>query len=57
MAQATGAVLLVEDDDAAREIFELALGRVGHTVHTARSGAGALTLLRSESFDSTTGAA
>ena len=47
----TGVVLLVEDDEASRAMFELALTSVGHTVHTARSGAGALTRLRSEAFD------
>lgn len=48
---ATGVVLLVEDDDATRGMFETALSGVGYTVHTARTGAGALTRLRSESFD------
>jgi CheY-like chemotaxis protein len=43
--------LLVEDDDATRGMFETALSRVGYTVHTARTGAGALTRLRSDAFD------
>ena len=47
----TGVVLLVEDDDDVRGLFEAALAGVGHTVHTARTGAGALTRLRGESFD------
>ena len=48
---ATGVILLVEDDDGIRGIFEAALSGAGYTVHTARSGAGALTRLRTESFD------
>jgi CheY-like chemotaxis protein len=48
---ATGVILLVEDDDGTRGLFELALSRVGYTVYTARTGAGALTRLRGEPFD------
>ena len=48
---ATGVVLLVEDDDGTRGLFETALSGAGYIVHTARTGAGALTRLRSESFD------
>lgn len=48
---ATGVVLLVEDDDGTRGMFETALIGAGYVVHTARTGAGALTRLRSESFD------
>lgn len=48
---ATGVVLLVEDDDGTRGLFEAALIGAGYVVHTAKTGAGALTRLRSESFD------
>ena len=48
---ATGVVLLVEDDDLARGLFETALIGAGYVVHAAKTGAGALTRLRSESFD------
>jgi len=48
---ATGVILLVEDDDATRGMFETTLSGAGYIVHTARTGAGALTRLRSESFD------
>jgi len=48
---ATGAILLVEDDEATRTLFELALSRVGYTVQIARTGAGAITKLRAEPFD------
>ena len=48
---ATGAILLVEDDEATRGIFEAALSDVGYVVHAAGTGAGALTRLRNESFD------
>jgi CheY-like chemotaxis protein len=48
---ATGVILLVEDDDATRRMFETTLSGAGYIVHTARTGAGALTRLRSESFD------
>lgn len=48
---ATGVVLLVEDDDGTRGLFETALIGAGYVVHTARSGAGAITRLRGESFD------
>lgn len=48
---ATGVVLLVEDDDGTRGLFETALIGAGYVVHTAKTGAGALTRLRSESFD------
>ena len=48
---ATGVILLVEDDEATRGMFETALSGAGYTVHTTGSGAGALTRLRSEPFD------
>lgn len=48
---ATGVILLVEDDEAARQMFEIALGGAGYVVHATGSGAGALTRLRSEPFD------
>ena len=48
---ASGNILLVEDDDGTRTLFETALTRVGYTVHSARTGAGALTRLRAEAFD------
>ena len=48
---ATGVILVVEDDEATRRLFETALSGAGYVVHTARSGAGALTRLRSEPFD------
>lgn len=48
---ATGVILLVEDDEDTRAIFEAALRDAGYAVHTAGTGAGALTRLRSESFD------
>lgn len=48
---ATGVILLVEDDEATRGMFETALRRVGYVVHTTGSGAGALTRLRTEPFD------
>jgi CheY-like chemotaxis protein len=47
----TGVVLLVEDDEATRGLFEMALSGVGYTVHAVGSGAGALTRLRTEAFD------
>lgn len=50
-ASATGVILLVEDDEATRGMFEKALSSAGYTVHTAKTGAGALTRLRSEPFD------
>ena len=48
---ATGVILLVEDDEAARGMFETALRSVGYVVHATGSGAGALTRLRTEPFD------
>lgn len=48
---ATGVILLVEDDEAMRGLFETALIGAGYVVHSASTGAGALTRLRSESFD------
>ena len=48
---ATGVILLVEDDEATRGLFETALSGAGYTVHGARTGAGALTRLRTEPFD------
>jgi CheY-like chemotaxis protein len=48
---ASGVILLVEDDEGTRGLFETALAGAGYTVHTARTGAGALTRLRGESFD------
>lgn len=48
---ATGVILLVEDDEGTRAMFETALIGAGYTVHAAGTGAGALTRLRSESFD------
>ena len=48
---ATGVILLVEDDEPTRGMFETALSGAGYTVDTARTGAGALTRLRTESFD------
>jgi len=48
---AMGVILLVEDDEATRGMFETALSGAGHTVHSTGSGAGALTRLRSEPFD------
>lgn len=47
----TGVILLVEDDEATRGLFETALTGAGYTVHSTKSGAGALTRLRSEPFD------
>lgn len=47
----TGNLLLVEDDAATRRMFELALTSAGFTVHTARNGVEALTLLKSREFD------
>jgi CheY-like chemotaxis protein len=48
---ATGVILLVEDDEATRVMFETALRRVGYVVHATGSGAGALARLRTEPFD------
>lgn len=47
----TGALLLVEDDDATRRMFEYALTSAGFTVHTARTGAEALAQLKEGEFD------
>lgn len=44
-------VLLAEDDDAIREVIELALTSVGHEVHVATNGADALRLVRDVSPD------
>lgn len=49
--QVTGTLLLVEDDDATRRMFETALTHAGFIVHSAGHGAEALTRLRSGSFD------
>jgi CheY-like chemotaxis protein len=51
MSAATGVILLVEDDEATRGMFETALSSAGYVVHTTGSGAGALTRLRTEPFD------
>jgi CheY-like chemotaxis protein len=48
---ATGVILLVEDDEGVRRMFETALSGAGYVVHTTGSGAGALTRLRTEAFD------
>jgi CheY-like chemotaxis protein len=48
---ATGVILLVEDDEATRGLFETTLSSAGYVVHTTGSGAGALTRLRTEPFD------
>lgn len=47
----TGSLLLVEDDAATRRMFESALTGAGFTVHTASTGAEALTLLKRREFD------
>ena len=47
----TGKVLLVEDDDSTRRMFEYALTSAGFTVHTAGNGAEALTHLQRGKFD------
>lgn len=47
----TATLLLVEDDDATRRMFETALTGAGFTVHTANNGAAAITLLREGAFD------
>ena len=47
----TGALLLVEDDDATLRMFESALTSAGFTVHTAMHGAEALALLKRREFD------
>jgi CheY-like chemotaxis protein len=48
---ATGNILLVEDDEGTRGLFEAALTSAGYTVHPVRTGAGALMRLRNEPFD------
>lgn len=47
----TGKLLLVEDDDGTRRMFETALTGAGHIVHTARNGAEALAQLKGRSYD------
>lgn len=47
----TGALLLVEDDDATRRMFESALTSAGFAVYSARNGAEALTYLKGREFD------
>lgn len=44
-------ILLVEDEPAARRAIERALTRRGHDLHQASTAAGAMRLLRSESYD------
>ena len=44
-------VLLVDDDDATRRLFELVLARAGLTVVTARDGVDALTVLATHAVD------
>lgn len=46
-----GPLLLVEDDDATRRMFEYALTSAGFTVQTAGNGAEALTHLKRGEFD------
>lgn len=44
-------ILLVEDVATNRELAELLLGKMGHTVHDARDGLDALTLLERRRYD------
>ena len=49
--KATGTVVVADDAQASLELLRTILTRDGHTVHTARDGAHALTLTLSESPD------
>jgi signal transduction histidine kinase len=51
MATSTGTLLVVDDDLMNRKMLARSLEKEGHTVETAESGAKALDMLRSESFD------
>ena len=50
-ATATGTLLVVDDDEANRDLLARRLGRRGHTVVTAEGGREALALIESQSFD------
>jgi two-component system, sensor histidine kinase and response regulator len=48
---APGVLLVVDDDATNRDVLSRRLRKQGHTVHTASSGADALRLMRTKSFD------